>query len=176
MKKIIGVILLGVSCLSLSGCEKVEAYKLKINEIQNEKDKEDEISSLNLNEEIILDHYKGGKYSITFKNVKKTDKRNEFASEQIKDVILLDYKFENYSVNENILISEGVEYKVFDENNKQLNTYPITQYIKYPSPSSPGAISSGSIALGSENILNNINIIVYNQEKPIGCIKVNLEE
>lgn len=175
-KKIIGVILIGVSCLSLSGCEKVEAYKLKINEIQNEKEKDDEMPLLNLDDEIILDHFNGGKYSLTFKNVKKTDKRNEFASEKIKDVIIIDYKFENYSVDNNILISEGIDYKVYDQNNNQLTVYPITQSIKYPTPASPGAISSGSIALGSENTLNNIKIIAYNQENPVGQISLELQE
>ena len=56
-KRIIGIILLGISCLNLSGCEKVEAYKLKIDEIQ--KENEDEIPQLNMDEEIILDHYNG---------------------------------------------------------------------------------------------------------------------
>lgn len=170
-KRIIGIILLGISCLSLSGCEKVEAYKLKIDEIQ--KENEDEIPQLNMDEEVILDHYNGGKYSVTFKKVTKTEKRNEFASAKINDVIILDYKFENYSVNSDILVSEGVDYKVYDDKGNVLTTYPIAQSIKYPTPSSPGVISSGSIALGSESILNTVYIVVYNQENPVGYIQHN---
>ena len=174
-KRILSIMLLGVSCLSLSGCEKVEAYKFKIDEIQKGKEKEEEIPQLNMGDEIILDHYDGGKYSVTFKKVSKTDKRNEFASTKIKDVIILDYKFENYSVNENILVSEGIDFKVYDDKNNVLTTYPIMQSIKYPTPSSPGIISSGSIALGSEAVLNDVYILVYNQENPIGYIHVNME-
>ena len=172
-KRIMGLILLGISCLSLSGCEKVEAYKLKIDEIQ--KENKDEIPQLNLDEEIILDHYNGGKYSVTFKKVAKTDQRNEFASAKVNDVIILDYKFENYSVNENIMVSEGTDYKVYDDKGNILTTYPIVQSIKYPAPSSPGVISLGSIALGSEHILNTVYIVVYNQENPVGYISVNME-
>lgn len=173
-RKIASIILLGISSLSLSGCEKVEAYKLKIDEIQ--KEKEEEIPLLNMNEEIILDHYDGGKYSVTFKKVSKTDKRNEFASTKINDVIILDYKFENYSVNNDILVSEGIDFRVYDNKNNLLTTYPIIQSIKYPTPSSPGVISSGSIALGSNNTLSDVYIAVYNQENPIGYIHVNMED
>ena len=172
-KRIMSIMLLGISCLSLSGCEKVEAYKLKIDEIQ--KEKKDEIPQLNLDEEIILDHYNGGKYSVTFKKVAKTDKRNEFASAKINDVVILDYKFENYSVNDNILVTEGVDYKVYDNKGNKLTTYPIIQSIKYPAPSSPGMVSSGSIALGSENVLDAVYIVIYNQDSPIGYINVNME-
>lgn len=177
MKKIIlSFILLSSTCLNLTGCEKVEAYKIKIDEMKKNQEKEDEeILPLNLDDEIILDHYNGGKYSLTFKDVKRTDKRNEFASSDINDVIIIDYKFENYSVNEDIIASEGIDFKVYDQNKNLLTTYPIIQSIKYPTPSSPGMISSGSIALGSKDILNKIYIVVYNQELPIGYIALDIE-
>lgn len=175
-KKLLGIILLSMSCLTLNGCEKVDAYKEKINEIST---KNEEVAQLNLGKDIVLDHYEGGKYSVTFNKVKKTDKRNEFASSNIKDVIVLDYKFENYSVNDNISISEGIDYKIYDDENNLLITYPIAQAIKYPIPASQGVISSGSIAFGSEKPLKQIYISVYNkdnQAEPVGKIEVNLED
>lgn len=170
--KLLGIILLGISSLSLSGCEKVEAYKIEIENIK--KEKEMEILELNLDEEIILDHYNGGKYSVTFKGANRTEKRNEFASPEVKDVIFIDFEFENYSVNEDILVSEGIDFKVFDENNNILSLYPITEPLKCPVPSSAGNVSRASIALGSKYEVDKINVVVYNQENPVGYLKVDL--
>lgn len=173
-KKILGIILLGISSLNLTGCEKVEAYKIKIEEKKEEK--ESEIPQLNFNDEAILDHYDGGKYGITMEGIRKTDKRNEFASSDIKDVIFVDFKFENYSVNKDIMAYEGIDFKVFDENNKQLKPYPLTEPSRCPAPGGPGSVSSASIALGSENELKELNIVIYNQEKPVGYLNMKLEE
>lgn len=173
-KKIKSVILLGLVCMSLTGCEKVEAYKSKIDAIKNEQSDKDELTQLNLKEDIILDYYNGGKYSLNLKEVKKTDERNEFASKDVKDVIVLDYQFENYSINEDIVVSEGVDFKVYDKKNNVLSSYPIAQSIKYPTPASVGSISSGSVALGSFDELDGVNIVIYNQDNPIGYISIDL--
>lgn len=176
-KKIFGMILLGIASLNLTGCEKVEAYKLKLeNFSQQSKDsKDNEEKYLNMNEDILMEHYTNGKYSIKFENVKKTDKRNAFVNKEVEDVIILSYSFENYSVPEQITISEGIEFKVFDNNNNLLEIYPIPNETKSSSPCSPGSSSSGSIALSSIDKVESINIIVYNQEETIGYINVPLE-
>lgn len=165
-KKLMSAILLGVSCLGLTGCEDVEATLFTI-------DKKDDVSKLSLKEELILDHYNGGKYSVKFKNIKKTSKRNEYASSEINDVVIINYEFENYSVDENILLYEGIDFKIFDKNNNQLSSYPLQQSLKYATPTYIGGVSSASIAVGSEEVLDSLYIVIYNQEKPVGYIQHN---
>lgn len=175
-KKLLGLILLGISSLTLTGCEKVEAYKIDMEEAIKEKQEEaEELPLLNMEEEFILDYFDSGKYGLTFDGVRKTDKRNEFAPYEAKEVVLVDFVFENYSVNKDIMVTEGVDFKVFDQNKKQLKTYPVVEPSKCPFPGGPGTRSSASIALGSEDELKELNIVVYNQEKPIGYINVQLE-
>lgn len=173
-KRILCIVLLCLSCLSLIGCENVDAYKLKINQIGTKKE---EIPEFLLGKEILLESLDGGKYGITFNKVKKTDKRNTFASNNIQDVIIIDYKFENYSVNNELLISEGIDFKVYDSNNNLLTAYPIIQSVEYPTPASQGVVSHGSVALGSELVLDTIKIEVNSQENSndiIGYVYVDL--
>lgn len=169
MRKAFGILLLGSMSMFLNGCEKVEATMF------NQSDNID-VEKTDLRKEIILDHYNGGKYGITFKKIKATDKRNSFASDEIQDVILIDYEIQNYSVDENLILYEGIDFKVFDSNNNQLTSYPLTQSLKYPNTVSIGETSVGTIAIGSKEKLATINIVVYNQNKPFKYIKFDLNK
>ena len=168
-RRALGVLLLGSMPMVLTGCENVEAT------IFNPSD-DKEVEKIDLKKEIILDHYNGGKYGITFKKVRTTDKRNSFASDDIQDVVLIDYEIQNYSVDENLVLYEGMDFKIFDSNNNQLTSYPLTQSLKYPDSVSIGETSTGTIAIGSKEKLSTINIVTYNQNKPFKYIKFDLNK
>ena len=168
-KKALGIALLGLSSFTLTGCQNVEAT------IFNSDNSNHDIEKIDLKKEIVLNHYKDGKYGVTFKKVKRTDKRNSFASEEIKDVFLIDYEFQNYSVNENILLYEGSDFKFFDSKGNQLSSYPLTQSLKYANPASVGDVSSSTVAVGSKEILDNLYIVIYNNDLPISYIKSEIK-
>ena len=169
-KKAIGVILLGLTSVTLTGCQDVEAT------LFNPSNKNDELDKFDLKKEVVLDHYKEGKYGVTFKKIKKTDKRNSFASNEINEVFLVDYEFQNYSINENILLYEGSDFKFFDSKGNQLSSYPLTQSLKYANPASIGEISSATIAIGSKEPLDKLYIVIYNNELPVGYIKYDINK
>ena len=106
---------------------------------------------------------------------KRTEKRNIFASEEIQDVFVIDYEFQNYSVNENILLYEGTDFKFFDANGTELSSYPLSQALKYAKPASVGETSSATVAIGSKETLDKIYIVAYNAESAIGYIKCDIQ-
>ena len=176
--RLFGLICIGIAALNLSGCEKVEAYKIEVQDAIEEKQKEEakEIPVAKENEEFILDYFDGGKFSFTLDGVSLTDERNEFASYEAKDVVMVNFGFENYSVNKEIMITPGTDFKVFDQNKKELKPYPIVNPSKSSYPGGPGVRYSSSIALGSENPIEKAYVVVYNQEQPIAYTEVNLIE
>lgn len=169
--KMFKLFLLSLLPMGLNGCENVEAYKI---ESIKEKNK-NEISEINFGEEVILEHYNGGKYGLKINKISSTDERNAYASYDAKNVFIINFTFENYSINEDILISEGTDFKVFDQNNNQLKLYPLSSVNKCPVPMSMGGISTGNIVLGSENLTENLRIEIYNQGESVSYINVNLD-
>lgn len=176
--RLLGLIFIGIAALNLSGCEKVEAYKIEVQDAIEEKQKEEaeELPLFETGEEFILDYFDGGKFSFTLDGVRLTDERNEFAPYNANSVIMVDFGFENYSVNKEIMVTPGTDFKVFDQNQKELKSYPIVEPSKASYPGGPGVRYSSSIALGSEKPITKVYVVVYNQEKPVGYMEVNLVE
>ena len=108
-----------------------------------------DLATYKLNDDIYV---KGstGEYRVKFTNIYETKDRNEFSDKTAKKVIIIEYEYENISQEDDLYVDE-MHFKLYDKENNQLETYPVST--KYGSSVSKGrkATASEAYALNSDN-------------------------
>ena len=97
-------------------------------------------STYKLNDDINV-KTSSGEYKLKFTKIYETSERNQFSEKQANRVIIIEYEYENVSKENDLYVSD-LEFKVYDKENNQLETYPVTT-------KSGGSVSKGRKATGS---------------------------
>lgn len=116
-----------------------------------------ELTTYKLNEDIYVTN-SSGKYRIKFTKITETSERNEFSDKQANRVVIIEYEYENISQEDDLYISE-MDFKLYDKENNQLETYPLST--KYPSNISKGRKTTASVAYALNSDSNYIELEYY---------------
>lgn len=116
-----------------------------------------ELTTYKLNEDIYVTN-SSGKYRIKFTKISETSERNEFSDKQANRVVIIEYEYENISQEDDLYISE-MDFKLYDKENNQLETYPLST--KYPSNISKGRKTTASVAYALNSDSNYIELEYY---------------
>ena len=127
----------------LSGCsliksESVRQSKTTTTETKNSKDK-----VYGLNEEWIVD----GQWRLKITEVKTTQDRNKHIKENIAQVVIIKYTYENLGFKNKYQDLFLVPRTVIDGAEKESRIYPVVSS-KYPEPTPVGAISESTVGYG----------------------------
>ena len=82
---------------------------------------------------------------VTFLNAYYTDDRNQFSDKVADKVFILEYEYKNVGLDREWALFEGIDYVVYDENGRRLQTYPSIETY-YGGTVSKGRMSSSSEA------------------------------
>lgn len=88
-----------------------------------------------------------GKYTVKLNSVVKSDKRNQFSDKNPSAVYIIDYTYQNNSIEDNIYISDS-NFKIIDSNGNMGFTYPASTS-KYPQETIKGAKTTADMAFGT---------------------------
>ena len=127
----------------LSGCsliksESVRQSKTTTTETKNSKDK-----VYGLNEEWIVD----GQWRLKITEVKTTQDRNKHIKENIAQVVIIKYTYENLGYKDEYQDLFLIPRTVVDSAKKVSEIYPVRSS-KYPEPTPVGAISESTVGYG----------------------------
>ena len=127
----------------LSGCsliksESVRQSKTTTTETKNSKDK-----VYGLNEEWIVD----GQWRLKITEVKTTQDRNKHIKENIAQVVIIKYTYENLGYKDEYQDLFLIPRTVVDSAKKISEIYPVRSS-KYPEPTPVGAISESTVGYG----------------------------
>ena len=92
-----------------------------------------------------------GKYRVKFNSIKETDERNQFSDTKADRVVIIEWEYENLTMEEDLLVSDTLNFKLYDKDNNKLETYPAST--KYGGNVGKGrkTVSSEAYALNNEN-------------------------
>ena len=116
-----------------------------------------DLAAYKLNDDIYVTN-NSGKYRVKFTNIYETSSRNQFSDKQANRVVIIEYEYENISLNDDLYISE-LSFKLYDKENNQLETYPADT--KYPSNISKGRKTTASVAFALNSNNNYIELEFY---------------
>lgn len=116
-----------------------------------------------------------GNYNLTIEGVRATEERNEFSDKEVKQVVFLDYTYENISFGEkdgtDLYISE-YDFQVLDDEGNVLDTYPVHDENRYPKETPVGGKCKASATFGVPTDSKNLNITFKDGNKKISKIVV----
>lgn len=110
-----------------------------------------------------------GKYSITIDSAIISTKRNEYADEQPKRIIIINYRYENISCTQDITVS-SLYFHVYDASGQLLDIYPSTDVHEPMQTISAGKRNSASVAYGLNDSSNKITLELYDVFDPFNRI------
>ncbi|MFR7936276.1 MAG: DUF4352 domain-containing protein [Clostridium perfringens] len=117
-----------------------------------------------------------GTYTLTINSIKTTDERNEFEKEQPKQVVVIDYSYDNKDFTGNdgqkLYIDESA-FVVMDGEGNVLRTYPVAMD-KMPQAVPVGGKSNATIAYGVPTDSKTIRLQFERQNKPVGEMVVDI--
>lgn len=175
-KKIEALAIAVLMSASLVACSSGENSDSNSN--NSEQKQAQEKAEFKFGQTIEMTDYDGGKYEVTFEGVRLTDERNEFSEVNPNKVLFLDYNYKNIDCEEDVFVTEGIEYKIADGEGNILSTYPVSDDSRIGGavPAGIKSIATEAFAITSES--NDITILVYDKvsKKVIGEIKTTLEE
>ena len=92
-----------------------------------------------------------GKYRVKFTNIEETTYRNQFHDGQADRVVILTWEYENLSIEDDLLVSDMLNFKLYDKDNNKLDTYPAS--VQYGGNVGKGrkTVSSEAFALNSQD-------------------------
>lgn len=161
-KKILSMLLVGVTALSMVACggggesgvsqeeyDKVvkerDQYKAELEAIQKEEEESRETKEFKVGETWEVD----GKFKVTVNSVTATDYRNEFEESNPAAVYVINYTYENIGLKEDLYVD--LESKVVDNAGKVASSYPGGTE-KYPESVPTGAYCEAEATIGVENV------------------------
>ncbi len=109
-----------------------------------------ELKTYKLNEDIYITNSLG-KYRVKFTSVTETSDRNQFSDKRADRVVVIEWEYENLTIEDDLLVSEMLNFKLYDKDNNKLETYPVSS--KYGGNVGKGrkAVSSEAFALNNSN-------------------------
>ena len=116
------------------------------------------LSTYKLNDDIFINK-STGKYRVKFTKISETSYRNEFSDTKADRVVLIDYEYENISLDSDLYVSDAFNFKAYDKDNNKLETYPAT--LKYGDRISQGRKTTGTVAYALNNDNNYIELEFY---------------
>ncbi len=111
-----------------------------------------------LNQDIYITN-SSGEYRIKFTGVKETSDRNQFADVEADRVIIIDYEYENISLEDDLYISE-LDFGLYDKDNNKMETYPSTE-TKAAAAVATGRKTTASVAYALNNSENYVELEFY---------------
>lgn len=117
-----------------------------------------ELKTYKLNEDIYITN-NSGKYRVKFTSIKETSDRNQFADTQANKVVVIEYEYENMTLEDDLFISDTTNFKAYDKENNQLETYPVDT--KYSSNVSKGRKTTASAAYALNSESNYVELEFY---------------
>ncbi|TGY43198.1 DUF4352 domain-containing protein [Clostridium perfringens] len=118
-----------------------------------------------------------GDYTITINSIKTTEERNEFSEDKPKQVILIDYQYENKSFKNSDgqkLYIDEYAFVVMDGEGNVLRPYP-SNMDKAPQAVPVGGKCTAEIAYGVPTDSNTIRLQFERQNKPVGEMVVDIK-
>lgn len=112
-----------------------------------------------------------GTYNITFTSVTETSERNRFSEKRADRVIVVEYEYENVSLEKDLYISQN-DFKLYDSNNTLLETYPAGVR-KHPDYISKGRKTTANAVFALNDSTNHVELEYYINmfdSKPAGVI------
>jgi hypothetical protein len=98
-------------------------------------------------------------YSLTILAANETEERNQFSDEEVAQVIVIDYMYENLGLDQAVQISD-LDFKFVDEGGNMCDTYPVSG-IHDGSPATMGARSFSSMTIGTVEESSQIRVLYY---------------
>ncbi|MDK0717095.1 hypothetical protein P7A74_03320 [Clostridium perfringens] len=118
-----------------------------------------------------------GTYTLTINSIKTTDERNEFEKEQPKQVVVVDYTYDNKDFGgkegQKLLIDQNA-FIVMDGEGNVLRLYPVAMD-KMPQAVPVGGKSNATLAYGIPTDSNTIRLQFERQNKPTGEMVVDIK-
>lgn len=116
-----------------------------------------------------------GNYNLTIEGVRSTEERNQFSEKEVKQVVFLDYTYENISFGEkdgrDLYISE-YDFQVLDDEGNVLDTYPVSDENRYPKETPVGGKCKATATFGVPTDSKNLNITIKDGNKKVAKIVV----
>ncbi len=116
-----------------------------------------------------------GNYNLTIEGVRATEERNEFSDKEVKQVVFLDYTYENISFGEKDgtdLYIDEYAFQVLDDEGNVLDTYPIYDENRYPKETPVGGKCKASATFGVSTDSKNLNITFKRGNQKVANIVV----
>ena len=117
-----------------------------------------ELKTYKINEDIYITN-NSGKYRVKFTSIKETNDRNQFSDTQANKVVVIEYEYENMTLEDDLFISDTTNFKAYDKENNQLETYPVDT--KYSSNVSKGRKTTASVAYALNSDSNYVELEFY---------------
>lgn len=169
MKKIIAILLsciLGITLLV--GCSESPTNNESGSQKQ-ESETKDSIQEIKLKEPFVV-KTENGEYSLTINSINATKKRNPYEEEQPKQVVLVDYSYQNKdfkgSDGQKLLI-DNTAFVAMDGEGNVLRTYP-SDIDKMPQLVPVGGKCTATIAYGIPSDSKTIKLQFERNNQPIG--------
>ena len=138
--KLLFIGLLSASVI-LSGCSLIKSESIKQNKATKTENSKDKVYGLN--EEWIVD----GQWKLKITEVKTTQDRTKHIKENIAQVVIIEYTYENLGFKNEYQDLFLVPRTVVDRAEREARVYPISSQ-KYPEPTPVGAISESTMGYG----------------------------
>ena len=135
--KLLFIGLLSASVI-LSGCSLIKSESIKQNKATKTENSKDKVYGLN--EEWIVD----GQWKLKITEVKTTQDRTKHIKENIAQVVIIKYTYENLGLKNEYQDLFLVPRTVVDGAEKEARIYPVNSS-KYPEPTPVGAISESTM-------------------------------
>lgn len=84
-------------------------------------------------------------YTIKINSVKTTKERNQFADEKVKNVVIINYTYENLNKDDDLFV-DTISFKAYDSEGNAVDTYPAD--VKMPKGISKGKKCTAEMAFG----------------------------
>lgn len=100
-----------------------------------------------------------GDFNITINSARKIEERNEYASQEVEAVWIVDYTYENVNIEEDIYVS-GIDFIAVDKNGHVGSSYP-GDYSKYPEDTPKGTKCTAELCFGTKTDTDTIYLYYY---------------
>lgn len=112
----------------------------------------------NINDDIYITN-SDGRYRIKITNVSETSYRNSYSDVKADRVVIIEYEYENLTMDDDLYISQYLNFKAYDKDNNELESYPADT--KYGGSIGKGRKSTASIAYALNNDNDYIELEYY---------------
>lgn len=101
-----------------------------------------------------------GKYAITILGVNETEERNQYSDKDVRQVLIIDYLYENISEEKEDIYISDMYFKFIDEHGNMCDTYPVGG-IYGPQHTPVGGRTLTSMTIGTVEESQTIKVYYY---------------